>query len=201
MKRWKLSSVFIVGLASALLIGAILGIAFDILNSETMSVLLAFGTGTILTAAVDILSRSIRSWRRSTGSASRLSSLSYDELQRVIAKVETENDGWRGQDVHDTASLRLISDIRTIEKEAIDLLQQAGSIPPRRGFLALRSSLVDLGFWTDEDVRRFDEALRVRNALVHGDIGEEVSKSKVLSATKTTSGLLTKLRSINTDAR
>jgi hypothetical protein len=42
----------------------------------------------------------------------------------------------------------------------------------RRSFFELRRELRDRGVWTDEDVRSFDVAVKVRNWLTHGDYRE-----------------------------
>lgn len=79
------------------------------------------------------------------------------------------------------AARRLIQYIARIEADANLLLDYRSNTTLHRSTLAIRSELLDNGFWSNEDVREFDEVLRVRNALVHGDVAD-FSAEKVSSA-------------------
>jgi hypothetical protein len=172
------------------------GFALNILEGRIYLFLSTFAIGILTGFATSSVFGSIRSAMRTSESALSLSRLSDDELSRTLVEIKKSEPA-----THDAAYLRLMSDLRLIEKHGTRLLTETGSPPSRRrSFLALRSGLFDLGIWTDDDARRFDEALRVRNALVHGDL-EDASEDKVLSAARITSDLLGKLRAIDSEAR
>jgi hypothetical protein len=51
-------------------------------------------------------------------------------------------------------------------RKAVNLTSDEGSYP---SIFNLRAALVARGIWTEDDLKSFDEVLRMRNSLVHGD--------------------------------
>ena len=195
MNRRRLSLILTLALASATALTLNVGFAFKTIEGNLYLFLSTFAIGILISLASSAVFGEIYSARQTSESAMQASRLSNEELLSTLVKIAKS-----GRETRDEAYLHLMYDIRKIEKEGMGLLVAAGMPPRRRGFLALRSGLFDLGIWDDDDARRFDEALRVRNALVHGDI-KDVSEEKVRHAAKIIGDLLEKLRATDIGAR
>lgn len=91
----------------------------------------------------------------------------------------------------ESKAARLVSNIALIEEAAAEFLRYSDSravapegVATRRSFFQLRSDLLARGAWSSDDVVKFDKALKVRNAIVHGDNRKDSeSLDEAISAT------------------
>ena len=87
---------------------------------------------------------------------------------------------------------KLLGSFADLEDEATRVLNRKLG-ERRRSIFDMRADLTRLGIWSEEDVRAFDRAVRMRNAIVHGDpVG--VDESELLEAPRVVGGLITKIK-------
>jgi hypothetical protein len=91
-------------------------------------------------------------------------------------------------------SVELLQEFYAIEKTARHVMPNAESASPIR----IRFYFTREGAWTDADVSDFDNAVRVRNAVVHGD-AKEVNEASLEDALMTVRRLRKKLQAAHMD--
>jgi hypothetical protein len=94
-----------------------------------------------------------------------------------------------------TAEAQLLHELSVIEQDAQALVGEGHNI----SVIRLRSWLRASGIWSENDVRDFDDALRTRNGVAHGD-EEELSRASVAKAVETMQRLRRKLEANQLEA-
>jgi uncharacterized protein YutE (UPF0331/DUF86 family) len=111
------------------------------------------------------------------------------EVQKVLNEIlesvdQGEEDTSTYSGVASNDEDALVRTLYAIERAANDVLGASPASTPgepqRRGVFQLRQSLRDAGMWSDAELRKFDNVVRLRNAIVHGD--NRTSRSTTLDS-------------------
>ena len=109
-----------------------------------------------------------------------------------IGGIQAETpSGWTFEADPEDSESRLFASFKNLEYEATKVLNRKLG-ERRRSIFDMRADLTRLGIWSEEDVRAFDRAVRVRNAIVHGDVAA-VRAEDVLKASRIVQMLMERL--------
>jgi hypothetical protein len=109
----------------------------------------------------------------------------YRIVNEILASLDEDEEivPEHVSDADELSVVRAFNDLERAANEALGSDDEAAEAEPRtRGLFALRRSLREAGFWSIDELGKFDNITRLRNAIVHGDSKAKWSSADVRNA-------------------